>query len=157
VMASGGRTFTPLAAFHQLEILYSASLPTSTNRLSRQAHCSGRLTFQIHTIMCVHPPSNWVPRNSRFSEDSTIRPIYKPKSAIEKRSKVPACFLNGYSSSLLFICLHCKPYPPRYFIHKRIRLRQGAHSPYESGDPIMHTTFESPIREPSTVDRGILD
>src|SRR2546423_12019249 len=44
----------PSPLFISSKFSISGSLPTSSNRLSRQAHCLGRLTFQIHTIMCIH-------------------------------------------------------------------------------------------------------
>jgi hypothetical protein len=39
----------PSPLFISSKFSISGSLPTSSNRLNRQAHCSGRLTFQIQT------------------------------------------------------------------------------------------------------------
>src|SRR5271156_4863379 len=98
----------PSPLFISSKFSISGSLPTSSNRLSRQAHCSGRLTFQIHAIMCIHLSRTQFLAARAFLGVSTTPPICKPKSAIEERNKGSRVFSNGYSSSLLFICLHCK-------------------------------------------------
>src|SRR5271156_6368130 len=83
----------PSPLFISLKFSVSGSLPTSSNRLSRQAHCS------------VYPPlSNSVPRSSRFSGGSTTSLICKPKSAIEERNKAPAYFqIATLRLSFLFV------------------------------------------------------
>ena len=102
-----------LAAFYQLEI--SGSLPTSSNRLSRQAHCLGRLTFQIHTIMCIHLSRTQF-LAERFSGGSTTPPICKPKSAIEERNKAAAYFrMATLRLSFLFVYIANRITAPFHF------------------------------------------
>jgi hypothetical protein len=106
-----GRTFhsinsnVPSLAFISSEFSISGSLPTSSNRLSRQAHCS------------VYPPlSNSVPRSSRFSGGSTTPPICKPKSAIEERNKAPAYFrMATLRLSFLFVYIANRITAPFHF------------------------------------------
>jgi hypothetical protein len=70
----------------------SGSLPTSSNRLSRQAYYSGRLTFQIHTITSIHLSRTECLAARAFSGGFTTPLICKPKSAMEERNKTRAYF-----------------------------------------------------------------
>src|SRR2546421_10124478 len=109
----------------------SGSLPTSSNRLSRQAHCS------------VYPPlSNSVPRSSRFS--GGYRPHHSAsQSLLSKREiRLPRIFEWLLFVSPFYLST-LQTVSPHHFISQAllIRLLQNADSPYESGDPIMHTTL----------------
>src|SRR2546421_13087877 len=132
----------PSPLFISSKFSISGSLPTSSNRLSRQAHCLGRLTFQIHTIMCIHLS------RTQFLAARAFLGVLRPhqsasQSLLSKREiRFPRIFEWLLFVSPFYLST-LQTVSPHHFISQAllIRLRQNADSPYESGDPIMHTTL----------------
>ena len=125
----------PSPLFISSKFSVSGSLPTSSNRLSRQAHCSGRLTFQIHTIMCIHLSRTQFLAARAFL-GSTTPPICKPKSAIEERNKTPAYFRMAILClSFLFVYIAHRITALFYFISAFHTPPLGCQLPVRIGGP----------------------
>jgi hypothetical protein len=96
----------PSPLFISSKFSISGSLPTSSNRLNRQAHCSGRLTFQIRIQFLA----------ARAFLGVLRPPICKPKSATEERNKAPAHFrMATLRLSFLFVYVANRITAPFHF------------------------------------------
>ena len=111
-----GRTFTlysnvlPRRFSSARNSLFLNRCSSPSNRQSRQANCSGRLTFQIHMIMCTCLSRTEYLATRAFL--GALRPHQpaKPKSTIEERNKAPACFrIATLRLSYLFVYI-ANPY-----------------------------------------------